>query len=417
MQHALRTSRQEETLIRLPRGGLLATVEDHVNGLLVKSERIRTDELIFSLMTMLDDADIRRFLVRDGQKQFSLLEIFGPLIESSSNTNEVNQVFKLFLQRFGDESDRDIILRLFYTFTDNIDVSSLSEQGLNQLLSQVMKRVEGLEDSKYFDHFLTTLLGKIDISNSSDDIITKVYRSLLEGMNRKGNEKLLRSMFSILINKLDQNWIFEYLRPFMASHRLSSPLLPRNCILYQENGAGCRTVAIEVEKQRFNVQFGNDLYKNVGYPKLVFVFKVFPGSQMSANVLTVTDKVIGANTEVFYYPYSNVQHAGRSMQACWPELNKLGTEQDIYNNLNLLSTLPFLFLNSPSNNDLYKYENLRDRFIKFSGKDFDDGILESTGATLADYLNLPRAETAQPEEDELEEDADFDESEEINEFE
>ncbi|MEF3309382.1 hypothetical protein PV433_10760 [Paenibacillus sp. GYB004] len=269
MQLALQTSRQDETLIRLPRGGLLATVEDYVNGLMVKSERIRTDELIFALMTMLDNADIRRFLVRDGQKHFSLLEIFGPMIESSSNTNEINQVFKLFLQRFGEESDRDTILRFFYTFTENIDVSSLSEQGLNKLLSQVLMRVEELEDSKYFDNLLTTLLGKVDISNSPDAFITAVFGALLEGINRQENEQLLRSMFLTLTKKLDQSWILEYLRPITARHQLTSPLLPRNCLLYQENGAGCRTVAIEVEKQRFNVQYGNALYKDVGYPKMI----------------------------------------------------------------------------------------------------------------------------------------------------
>ncbi|MEF3309384.1 hypothetical protein PV433_10770 [Paenibacillus sp. GYB004] len=129
---------------------------------------------------------------------------------------------------------------------------------------------------------------------------------------------------------------------------------------------------------------------------------------MSANILTVTDKVIGPNSEVFYYPYSNVQHADKSMQACWPELSKIGEGKDIYNNLHLLSTLPYLFLNSPSNNDLYKYENLRDRFIEFSDKDFDDGTLESTGKTLADYLTLPRAGIARPEEDIDEDDEEFD---------
>lgn len=381
---ALETSRQEETLIRLPRGGVLATVEDYTNGLMVKSERIKIDNLIFSLMAMVDEADIRNFLIKQGHKNFSLLEIFGPMIQDSSSVAELDQVFELFLARFGDQSDRDIMLRLFETFAAYVDIASLNGEGLNHILQTVLKQVEGLNDSSDFDTLFLTLLSKVNISKADGAYIDTVLRTLLERIDRIKHKKMLFSLFTSLSKRLDKQWIFDLVAPDLSRRRVSSPLLPRNCVLYQENGDGSRVVAIEIEKQKFNVQFGSTLFQKVGHPKMIFVFLVTPKNGISTQLLTIMDKVISQDSKVYYYPFSNVSG---ELVPCWPELRTLSTEKDFFNNIQVLSTLPYLFLNSPSNNDLFRGENLRELFAKLTDTDFDESILEYTGKRLSEVMS------------------------------
>jgi len=396
---ALQTSRQEETLIRLPKGGVLATVEDYTNGLVVKSNRIKIDCLIFSLMAMLDEADIRNFLVKQGHKNFSLLEIFGPMIKESSNVAELDQVFDLFLARFGDQSDRDIMLRLFETFASHIDIASLNDEGLNHIIQTVLNQVETLDDSSDFDTLFLSLLEKVNLSEAHEMYINNVLRTLMKRIDRIEHEKTLFLLFCSLSKRIDKQWIFDLVAPDLRRKRVSSPLLPRNCVLYQENGDGSRVVAIEIEKQKFNVQFGSVLFPSVGHPKMIFVFLITFKNEISTQLLTITDKVISQDSKVYYYPFSNVDS---NLIPCWPELRKLSLEKDFFNNTQLLSTLPYLFLNSPSNNDHFRGENLREKLANLSDKNFDDSILEYTGKRLSEVLNWVK--TNANEEHELDDD-------------
>ena len=265
---ALQIPRQDETLIRLPRGGLLATVEEWSNELVVKSERIRVDKLIFSLLDILDSEELKNYFVHSGQKKFSLLDVFGPLIKESSDDKELYEVFDHFMERFK-QADEEVMLKFFSIFSKKINLASLNEVGLNSLLSDILREVKQLTVAQYYDKLLITLLENVKISNQSEYFQQEIFSTLMNSTARQTDDPHMKGMFGALSKHLSPSVRRELLAPYLSQHTISSPLLPKNCLLYQEGADGRRIVALETERQMFNVQFGSTLYEKVGYPKLI----------------------------------------------------------------------------------------------------------------------------------------------------
>jgi len=408
----LESARIEETLIRLPEGGLLATVERYANGLLVGNSKVKTDHLILSLLEMLDSTDIRDHLIKTCTNG-SLVEIFGPMIGDSDNMQEVHIVFEMFMKRVDSLDDDSVIRKFFYTFASKVNLSALDEQELNSMLQVLLENVERLSDGDLFREAFLTLLKKVDICGEQEEhFVSMVLQEVLTKAGTVEHEDIIRSLFNVLSKKVDVELVVQLLSQRLREKRVQTPILPRHCVMYQEALDGSEIVAIEVERQQLNVLFGKTKFRRVGHPKLIFIFHVKRG-KLFCQVVAVKDAVLKPGSKVFYFPFSNVHRHNASFRTCWPELKDIEIK-DIYQ----LESLPYLFLNSPSNNDLYHGENLRELFEKLAGKPFDDSLLEDTGMTLADVLKVQKKSageeaqlTLDNEDDELyEEEEEYDET-------
>jgi hypothetical protein len=231
------------------------------------------------------------------------------------------------------------------------------------------------------------LLKKVSVFDNPDaQLLSKLVAGMLEHSKSMTEDDLeaLDAMFSELAKKASPKAIVNAARPHMSDQKLSSPVLPKNCVFFQEYGNGKAVVGIEVEKGRHDVIFGDKgqtVYKKVGYPAMLFWFSFF-NEKAEASVVAVKDSIIKASTELYRFPFSNVYQSG---SICWPSLSR-NRIQDLHQ----LATLPYLFLGAPKNMDLYENIekiNLRELLDSLQNQDFDDEKLVPHGKTISDLLN------------------------------
>ena len=91
-------------------------------------------------------------------------------------------------------------------------------------------------------------------------------------------------------------------------------VLPKNCIYYgvMERRSGLPVQVVMVERERcvrpYN-HFGS--VEMVGYPKLVFAYKISGADIISSAVVAATDEVISEDSPLYYFPYANVFFTGK----------------------------------------------------------------------------------------------------------
>jgi hypothetical protein len=148
--------------------------------------------------------------------------------------------------------------------------------------------------------------------------------------------------------------------------------LPKNCIYYgvteRRSGLPSQTVVIEREKciRPYN-HFG--LVEMVGYPKLLFIYKVTGNQIVSSSVVAATDEFITDSSPVYHFPYANVFIDGR---IC------MGTYH--YPEIKSLTDLTFLpedfYLIEHTHEKNATGEVIRDILDQVQEKPFDDGLLK-----------------------------------------
>jgi len=85
--------------------------------------------------------------------------------------------------------------------------------------------------------------------------------------------------------------------------------LPKGCIYYGvvERHSGAEETVVVIEKERciwFYNHMGETYY--VGYPKLLFAYKIQGDRITNSALVAATDKYIKNSSEVYHFPYANV---------------------------------------------------------------------------------------------------------------
>lgn len=110
--------------------------------------------------------------------------------------------------------------------------------------------------------------------------------------------------------------------------RYNSPVLPKNCIYYGvvERFASHPSQIVVVEKDKCIKPYNHlgDVI-NVGYPKLLFTYRIRGNEVIDSAVVAAIDEFIKNQSPIYRFPYGNVHSDGR---ICWgtfkyPRLNEL----------------------------------------------------------------------------------------------
>ncbi len=163
---------------------------------------------------------------------------------------------------------------------------------------------------------------------------------------------------------------------------LETPVLPKGCIYYGKQVNGNTFVVLEREKQQSNVYYETTELKNVGFPKLILGVEVNEGKIQKTLLAAVKDIVITKNTELYYYPFSNVHH---NFHICWGNYMMHQIEE-----LFQLGSLVDVFLSLKMNDSLYRHaakKPYRQLLTELQGKEFPDDLLDPVHYTFQEFIN------------------------------
>jgi len=166
-----------------------------------------------------------------------------------------------------------------------------------------------------------------------------------------------------------------------------SGLLPVGCISFDVGEDNWRYVSIEHPERYADVTYGNTLYPHFPLPRLVFRFGLNMGLRVKeCQMGVVAEGRLSPDTPMFHYPFSNVS----GFRLCTggnilPECKSLHT----------LSSLPYLILEMPNNDDHFSrahnqmeldhrelLEHLKDKDPSY----YYGNILVPNGRTLKDFI-------------------------------
>lgn len=166
-----------------------------------------------------------------------------------------------------------------------------------------------------------------------------------------------------------------------------SGLLPAGCISFDAGEDGWRYVSIEHPERYADITYGNTLYPHFPLPRLVFRFGLHMGLRVqSCQMGVLAESRLSPDTPMFHYPFSNVS----GFRLCTggnilPECKSLHT----------LSSLPYLILEMPNNDDhffrVHNQMELSHRELLEHLKDKDPSyyygnILVPNSKTLKDFI-------------------------------
>lgn len=149
-------------------------------------------------------------------------------------------------------------------------------------------------------------------------------------------------------------------------------VLPKHCIYYgfAERRSGEMFQVVMLERKgcvRPYNHFGS--IENVGYPKLIFAYKIANNKMVSSAVVAAIDEFIGELSPVYYFPYANVSHNGRICTGSYhyPEIDTL-------TGLNYLPEDFYLIEHTHEKNAVS--EVIRDILDQVKEKPFDNSLLK-----------------------------------------
>lgn len=366
-----------------------AVIDKMWNGISIGRSFVSPSDLAFSMLDILEDGELVQHLLANK----SLLEVFQPFLENDRYAN-------------GDQEEE--LIQIIQMVTDNIP--GQSDEMVKDLFAQLCIRfnpskLNGEETTKTLKAFISNLTTN-DFSESENyNVLMDLFYKVLEKVNLLGEQtypyaaKILRllykqlefypdrqlaqQLFKVAAEKADKSWILDVLSQYINKEKVcSSPLLPKDCFIYQEMLDGASIVGIEVEAQRFDVIYHRKSFHQIGHPKMLFLFTVRNNKILKAELVCVKDKLLKSDTHLYRYPFSNVFE---SLSCCWPDLKSYSLKD-----LSMIGTLPYAFINSPNNDHAYGGTNLGERFFHLQEKDFNNEELAPLGMNLSDWLELQR---------------------------
>ncbi|MGZ0049330.1 hypothetical protein [Brevibacillus gelatini] len=93
--------------------------------------------------------------------------------------------------------------------------------------------------------------------------------------------------------------------------RIETPTLPVNCVkhIWINRAQKIQMVFIEVPKGKWDIAYYNTAFKQVGFPRMLFGYRIRDGRIQQMHILAVKDKGrIREDTELYKFPYANVSN-------------------------------------------------------------------------------------------------------------
>jgi hypothetical protein len=163
-----------------------------------------------------------------------------------------------------------------------------------------------------------------------------------------------------------------------------SPILPKRCVQYSQLDRikGIWQAIFEVPKDRFSIIYKNKLYKNVGFPRMLFVYQVTNEITTISTIYACRDnEEITEDTQLYHFPFSHVSIDGH---VC------MGRNILPSASIKELENFHFYFLTSPFGDDYGSKtltgKSVKDLFEILENKDFPDDWLVPKNLTLGQAI-------------------------------
>lgn len=199
-----------------------------------------------------------------------------------------------------------------------------------------------------------------DISNFQEYVtVTKKNGELVEGVYKM----TLADLLTELEDATD-----------VSEDTIETPILPSNCIkhVWRNISKGISELYILVPKKRWDIMFFENQLEQVGFPRMIFKFRVERDKVGLSTIVAVKDDgPITLNTPMYHFPFSHVNDNGHVCMGgnAFPKIDRVQQ----------IETFHYLFLASPFTTD-YGAKTLTGKpinmlFQDLIKSDFDDDWL------------------------------------------
>lgn len=363
-----------------------AIVETINTGIPMNRRVLTPSDLAFAMLGIVEDEAIVQHLLRE--KDFN--EIFEGFfnvhhINGESMVQEMEAIVEMALRYLDEAEDAEAATQFFLILVSIFDPTDFSEEKTIEALRKLLSKVSRFEDSTQIQELFYHLLDEVNLlGNDIKGIYAgKVLEKLLTKAKSSLDKETIHSLFQVTSQKADREWILEVLERYIPKKKVcSSPLLPKGAFIFQEMMDGAKLVGIEVEAQRFDVQYHRKQFEDCGHPKLLFLFSVRGQKVLNCKVVCVKDQVLTPDTQLYRYPFSNVHN---STDTCWPDLRTYQVKSIAH-----MGTMPFAFIHSSNNDHLYPGVNLGEKYQDLQGKDFDHDTLVPLSMSFNEWLEVTK---------------------------
>lgn len=369
-----------ETLIRITdQEHELVEVSHIENGINVGRKKITTSDLVFGLLDTFEGPELFAYLTECQDE-----DIFGQLGRYLAECDG-EKILKVYAEKVYSTTDSQMLTKLFKVIAEQVDVMYYDPEGVGDLFETLCQRINNWNDCSPYYKLLATLLNKLDVSTLDGNKVLTILKEMSKKVEKESELQIIEDMFLALAEKARPLWVRQALSRALPKESIfSTPMLPPNCIHYQELIDGTQVVLLKIDSQRFNVQYHNTRFENVHYPTLLFEIRYSLNRVTSIRCFAMDTTMLKPDSRIYFFPFSNVYGDG---QVCWQY-------RDIkIKDLAQVTSLPFMFLNSPTNDHLYTGKvNLRELYTRLQYEEFDTSMLVPTNAKLSDLLVQYRPE-------------------------
>jgi len=361
-------------------------VENVKNGIPMNKRRVMPSNLALSMLGTLENEEIVCHLLKDG----TFDEIFQSFFDvkhanGDSLGEEMSQIVAMAFN-YLDESqyDEELVKEFYLSLTQHFDPTELSEQETISALKRFLFRIRRFEDRSAIEELFYYLLEEVNLLGElKGKYAGKILERLFMQARSSLNKELIHSLFQVTSEVAERDWIQEVLAQHIPKKKAcTSPLLPKNCFIYQEMLDGAKIVGIQVEAQRFDIKYHRKEFLDVGHPNMLFLFTIRGQKVLNCKLVCVKDKILTPETQLYRYPFSNVY---TNTDTCWPDLNTYRVKSIAH-----LGTMPFAFLHSINNEHLFQGVNLGEKYFELQGEDFDHETLKPLNKTMNEWLEVSK---------------------------
>lgn len=165
--------------------------------------------------------------------------------------------------------------------------------------------------------------------------------------------------------------------------KFGTAILPKNCVqhIWINRIRKSQIVFVDVPKSQWDITFYNTPLEQVGYPRMLFGYRIIGNKVNTMYILAVKEKGrITKETEIYHFPYANVSNGTVCMGG--NQLLKLPDIEDLWQ----LGTYHNLFFQAPSSACYYNSErnlagftDLREFYRHMENRVFSDEYLRKQG--------------------------------------
>lgn len=363
-----------------------ALVEIIINGISMNRRTVIPSDLALSMLGILEDEAIVNHLLREKcfdkvfEDYFNFQNYHGePLVD------EMNAIIDMALRYINEtEGETDIVNSFFLTLVSRFDPNDFSEEETINAIRRFLSKIREFEDVEVINELFYYLLDEVNLlGDLSGAYASRILKQILTQARSSLDKELIHSLFHVTSKVAEREWILEVLENYIPKKKAcSSPLLPKSCFIYQEMLDGAKLVGVEVEAQRFDIQYHRKQFEEVGHPKMLFLFTLRGQKVINCKIVCVKDHFLTPETHLYRYPFSNVHN---NTSTCWPDLKTYQVKSIAH-----VGTMPFAFIHSQNNEHLFQGVNLGEMYHNLQEKDFDNDALVPLNQTLNDWLDVSK---------------------------